>query len=102
MAHAARFGVAGAHQQLVRPRLEAGWVSELRQAPPDPQQGLLRGVLGQLAVAEDALRNGLQPPSVHDDKPGERLLIPSLCRHHELGIHPSPHGAPVEPGVTSL
>ena len=50
---------------------------------------------------EDSVRR-LQPSSVDDDKGGERLLISSLSRHHELGIHPSPHGAPVSAGVTSV
>jgi hypothetical protein len=102
MPHAARLGVASAHEQLVRPCLEARWIPELRQALPDLQQGLLRRVFGQFAVAKDSVRHRLQPSSVDDDKGGERLLISSLSRHHELGIHPSPHGAPVSAGVTSL
>ena len=75
---------------------------ELRQALPDLQQGLLRRVFGQFAVAAISVRHRLQPSSVDDDKGGERLLISSLSRHHELGIHPSPHGAPVSAGVTSV
>jgi hypothetical protein len=101
VAHPASLRMAGAHEQLVRPCFEASRVSELRKALPDPQQGMLRRVLGQVSVAKDSMRHRLQPRPVDDHKRGERLLIPSLSRHHELGIHPSPHGAPVNAGVIS-
>jgi hypothetical protein len=100
MAHAASLGVAGAHEQLIRPCLEAGRVAELRQALPDPQQGLLRRILGKFAVPKDAMCHCLEPPSVGDDKRGEGFLISSLSRHHQLGIHPSPRGALVNASVT--
>jgi hypothetical protein len=45
--------------------------------------------------------HGLEPPAVGDDKHRKGLFIPALSRHHEVGIHPSPHGAPVAAGVIS-
>jgi len=39
------FRVAGADEELIRPRLKSGRVAQLGEALPDRQQGLLRGVL---------------------------------------------------------
>jgi hypothetical protein len=54
----AALGVAGAHEEPVRPGLEAGRVAELRDVLPDRNQRLLGRVLGKVQVAQDPARHG--------------------------------------------
>src|SRR5689334_24605101 len=57
----ATLGVAASNEDPVRPGLEASWFPELGQLAPHLQQGLLRGVLGEVDVAKDPLRHRVQP-----------------------------------------
>jgi hypothetical protein len=47
-------GVARTDEKAVRPRLEANWVTQLRQEAPRVEKALLRRVLGEVEVAQDA------------------------------------------------
>ncbi len=82
-------GVAGAHEEPVRPGLKAGRVAELRKVPPDAQQRLLRRILGEVEVAQDPARHGKVPIGDLGRKEGVRLLVTSLSSDHEIGIHAS-------------
>ena len=75
-------GVAGAHDEPVRPGLEAGRVAELRKVSPDGEQRLLRRVLGEIDVAQDPVRDGVQPATDGDRQARERLLVTVLGRLH--------------------
>jgi hypothetical protein len=80
-------GVAGAHEEPVRPGLKAGRVAQLRKISPDRQQRLLRRVLGEADVAQDPVRDRVQPPTGSDREARECLLIAALRRLHELDVH---------------
>ena len=82
-------GIAGAHEEPVRPGLEARRVAELREVPPDAQQRLLRRILGEVEVAQDPARHGKEPIRDLGGKEGVRLLVTSLSSDHEIGIHAS-------------
>ena len=82
-------GVAGAHEEPVRPGLKAGRVAELRKVPPDREQRLLRRILGEVEVAQDPARHGKVPIGDLGRKEGVRLLVTSLSSDHEIGIHAS-------------
>ena len=68
-------GVAGAHEEPVRPGLEAGRVAELREVLPDGEQRLLRRVLGEIEVAQDPARHGKEPIGDLGGDEGVRLLV---------------------------
>ena len=80
-------GIAGAHEEPIRPGLEASRVAELREVLPDGQQRLLRRVLGEVDVAQDPARHGEEPIREPGGKEGIRLPVTSLGSSHEIGIH---------------
>jgi hypothetical protein len=49
-------GIAGVHEEPVRPGIEACRVAKLRKSLPDGEQRLLRRVLGEIDVAQDPAR----------------------------------------------
>ena len=86
----AGLGVAGAHEEPVRPGVKARRVAELRKVPPDGQQRLLRRVLGEVDVAQDPVRHRVEPVAGGDGEAREGLLVTVLCPDHEIGIHALP------------
>ena len=69
---------------------------------PDAEQRLLRGVLGELDVAEDPVRHRQEPIRNGIDQVGKCLLVAALCTCHELGVHvPSNAATPVQPDATT-
>ena len=84
-------GVAGAHEEPVRPGLEAGRVAELRKVLPDAQQRLLRRILGEVEVAQDPARHGKVPIGDLGRKEGVRLLVTSLSSITRSVSMPLPH-----------
>jgi hypothetical protein len=80
-------GVAGAHEEPIRPGLEAGRVTKLGKVLPDAEQRLLRRVLGQIDVAQNSMRHRQEPIRDGIDQVGECLLVSALCTGHEIGVH---------------
>jgi hypothetical protein len=88
-------GVAGAHEEPVRPGLEGagstrprrGRVAELREVLPDGQQRLLRGVLGQIEVEQDPARHGKESTGDLGGNQGVGPGVTALGSDHESGIH---------------
>jgi hypothetical protein len=80
-------GVAGAHEEPIRPGVEARRVAELRKVPPDGEQRLLRRVLGKLDVAQNSMRDGVEPITGGHGKAREGLFVATLCSSHKIGIH---------------
>ena len=85
----ATLGVAGAHEEPVRPGVKARRVAELGQVPPDREQRLLRRVLGEIGVAQDPVRHRMEPVAHGDGEAREGPFVTALCESHELGIHPT-------------
>ena len=88
----AALGIAGAHEEPIRPSLEAVKVAELGKVLPDAEQRLLRRVLGKVDVAQDPMRHGEEPIRDGIDQFGKRLLVSALCTSHEIGVHAPPQG----------
>ena len=86
----ASLGVAGAHEEPVRPGVEARRVAELRKVPPDGQQRLLRRVLGEVGVAQDPVRHRVESVAHGDGEAREGLLVAVLRPSDQLGIHALP------------
>ena len=82
-------GVAGAHEDPVRPGLEAGRFAELREVLPDGEQRLLRRVLGEVDVAQDPARHGEEPVGDLRGDEGVGPLVAVLGPDHEVDFHAS-------------
>jgi hypothetical protein len=79
--------VTGAHEEAVRPGIEACRVAELRKVPPDAQQRLLRRILGKAEVAQNPVRRGQEPIGSRSGEGRERPFVAVLCQFHEIGVH---------------
>ena len=86
----ASLGVAGAHEEPVRPGIEASRVAELRKVLPDGEQRLLRRVLGEVEVAQDPVRDRVESVADGDSEAREGLLITALRPSDQIGIHALP------------
>ena len=86
-ARSASLGVAGTHEEPVRPGIEAGRVAKLRKVPPDGQQRLLRRILGKVGVAQDPVRHRVETVADGDGEAREGLLVSALRPSDQLGIH---------------
>ena len=87
LAGPASLGVAGAHEEPVRPGVKARRVAELRKVSPDAQQRLLRRILGEVDIAQDPVRHRVEPVAARDGEAREGLLVAVLRPDHECGIH---------------
>jgi hypothetical protein len=83
----ATFGVAGAHEEPVRPGIEATRIAKLRKVPPDGEQRLLRRVLGNVDVAQDPERHRVESVAHGDGEAREGLLVAALRPCDQIGIH---------------
>src|SRR5262245_64153070 len=57
----ATLGVAGTHEEPVRPGGKARRVAEVGEVPPDVEQRLLRRILGEGDVAQNPVRHRVAP-----------------------------------------
>ena len=77
----------GVDQDPVGPTLEPVRLTEPRELSPDRDDGLLGGVLGEVAVPEDALRE-IEPPVAQRQREGrEGILIALLRSYHQVTLH---------------
>ncbi len=83
-----RFVVAGVNEDPMDPRLEAICITEMREPPPGENEGTLQRVLGETAVAQDPVRDGVEDVTdlVHQD--GERLAVAAAGPLDEVSIQP--------------
>jgi hypothetical protein len=84
---APNLGAAGVDQEREQPRFESLWVAQARKLAPGDQERLLDGVLCSCRVAQDPIRDGVEPIAKAMDKRGERLLVLSLRAFDELDVH---------------
>ena len=94
----ATLGVAGAHEEPIRPGVEARRIAELGEVTPDGEQRLLRRVLGEFDVAQDPVRHRMEPVAHGDGEAREGLFVAVLCACHEIGIHASSVRAGINSG----
>ncbi len=80
-------GVAGAHEESIRPGVEARRVAELRKVLPDVQQRLLRRVLGEVGVAQNPVSHRMEPVSEGHSKARECPFVAVLRAYHKTGVH---------------
>ena len=98
----ASLGVAGAHEEPVRPGVKARRVAELRKVSPDAEQRLLRRILGEVGVAQDPVRHRVESVAGGNGEAREGLLVTVLRPSDQIGIHVSlpPYRRPTSPGVS--
>jgi hypothetical protein len=89
LAGPASLGVAGAHEESVRPGVEARRVAELRKVLPDGEQRLLRRVLGEVDVAQDPVRHRMETVAARHGEACKCPFVAMLRPCHEIGIHAS-------------
>jgi hypothetical protein len=80
-------GVAGVDEEPIEPRFQATVVAQGWQLPPGDEEGLLDRVLCSYGIAQDPIRDGVEPIALLEDEAGKRLLVPSLCATDEVGAH---------------
>ena len=86
----ASFGVAGAHEEPIRPGVKARRVAKLRKVSPDGQQRLLRRIFGKVGVTQDPVRYRVEAVADGDGEAREGLLVTLLRPSDQLGIHVRP------------
>jgi len=74
----ATFGVAGAHEEPVRPGVKTRRIAKLGEVSPDGQQRLLRRVLGEMDVAQDPVSHRVKPATGSEGEAREGLFIAVL------------------------
>jgi len=77
----------GAHDDAMQPGVEAVGVSETGQVTPGDDQRFLHSILSSLDIAEDPLRDRVEPIATDADQVGIGLPISHPCGFHEIAIH---------------
>ena len=82
--------VAGVDKDPVGPCLEAVWLPQVRQLPPDGHEGVLQNVLGEAGIAQDAPSDPEQRVAdlVHQIR--ECRLVARARPLDEVSVHGSP------------
>src|SRR5438874_3064136 len=80
-------GVAGAHEESIRPGVKARRVAQLRKVLPDVQQRLLRRVLGEIGVAQDPVSNRMETIADGHRKARECPFVAVLRPCHKSRVH---------------
>jgi hypothetical protein len=70
----------------IEPGEELGVALEASDAPPGPDERLLRRLLGLLAMAEEPEDHRVEPVRVAADKGLERRAVAALRAQDELGV----------------
>src|SRR6478672_1848055 len=83
-------GVALVDQDPVEPRLEAIRVAQRSQLPPGHDEGRLDGVLGEMGVTKDPVRDGHASVADRAGEGVEGLLVALLRTVHEISMHRAP------------
>ena len=84
---ALRLVIADPNEQAVRPALEPRWVTQATDVPPDIEDGPLRGILGQVAITQDAVGHAIQARMAHDHERLQRPLIAVRRLFDEVSVH---------------
>ena len=91
--------VAGANQDSECPSFEALRVAEVRQLPPDREQGFLQRVLGENRVPEDPSGDAQQGVTDLAHHICECVLIAGAGSLHQISVQPTLHAVAVSTTV---
>lgn len=80
-------GIASADQKSVKPGFQAAVIAQRGQLAPRDQEGLLDRVLRSAGVAQDPIRDGVEPIAELRDERRERFLVAPLRTIHEVWAH---------------
>ncbi len=94
MASLPALGVTGAHEEAVRPGLEAGRVAQLGELSPNVEQRLLSCVVGEMDVAQDPMRHSVESVAHGHGEARECLFVALLRPNHEISVHTLTHRRP--------
>ncbi len=82
-----RLGETGADDEAMQPSVEALGIPETGQVSPGVDHRLLEGILGSVSIAQDALREGEQPPDARTKQVGIRVLVAIASRLDDVRVH---------------
>ena len=71
----------------MEPSVEPVRIVKTRQVAPGDDERLLQGVFRTIDVAEDPVRQRVEPVAPSPDQVGERLPVTVLCRLDQIAIH---------------
>jgi hypothetical protein len=74
-------------KDAMKPGVETLGLTEPRKLAPGRDERLLHGVIGQVGVTQDPIRDGEEPICRAASEGGERLLVPGSSRQDERPIH---------------
>jgi hypothetical protein len=80
-------GVRGAHEEPIRPGVEAVRITERGEVAPDVDERLLCRVLGAWTVPQDAVRDRVEPIHQVIGELVEGVLVAPLRLYHQLPLH---------------
>ena len=83
----ADLGITRVDEQAEHPRLDTAVVTKRAEFPPSRQEGLLDRVLGSIGIAQDPVRDAVEPIAQGDDEGREGLLVPMLRAIDEVVAH---------------
>ncbi len=84
----AGLAIAAVDEDAIGPGLEARRLAQLGQVAPHAHDGLLGGVLGQVQVGQDVLRDPMQPAVARRRQRREGFPVTALRTNHQRRIHP--------------
>ena len=85
-----RRGQTGVDEETAHPRVEPVRIAELGQVTPGDHQRLLKGILGSVDIAEDAVRGREEAVGPRAHQVGIGLLVATLGGLHAFAVHRSP------------
>ena len=77
----------------MEPGIEPLDLAEPRELAPGRDERLLHGIIGQVDIAQDPLRDGEQPIRRAASEGPKGLLVPGPRRQYERPIHALPSGS---------
>ena len=94
--------VTGVDEEPVGPGLEPVRIPQLGQVPPRVEQRALRGIFGQVRVAQDPTRDREEVAADARDQGFECFFVALHCTLDELPLHPSPLVDPIRGPVRGV
>lgn len=93
LASLARFDVAGSDEQSTQPRVESVGIAQSMQVSPRIQEGLLDSVAGEIRVAQDPERDGVEVIGGLGRDQREGILVTLSRQLDQRPARRSAHGA---------
>ena len=90
---ARRLGDTDVDDKAMQPRIEAVRIAESLQVAPGDHQCVLKGILGPIDVAQDAMCDREEAVAANADQVDKRRLVTVPCRLDEIAITCAPRSS---------